>query len=38
VLVALAAGFVAFLPICLARLFSDFPGINLMAIAWLAFF
>jgi hypothetical protein len=36
--VALAAGFVAFLPICLARLFRDFPGINLMAVAWLAFF
>src|SRR5439155_1517994 len=35
---ALAAGFVAFLPICLARLFRDFPGINLMAVAWLAFF
>jgi len=38
VLVALAAGSVAFLPICLARLFRDFPGINLMAVAWLAFF
>ena len=38
VLVALAAGFVAFLPICLARLFRDFPGIDLMAVAWLAFF
>src|SRR6476661_4980685 len=36
--VALATGFIAFLPICLARLFSDFPGINLMAVAWLAFF
>ena len=31
-------GFVAFLPVCLARLFRDFPGINLMAVAWLAFF
>src|SRR5439155_8139753 len=29
---------VAFLPVCLARLFRDFPGINLMAVAWLAFF
>jgi hypothetical protein len=38
VLVALAAGFVAFLPICLARVFRDFPGINLLAVAWLAFF
>ncbi|MGZ8696434.1 MAG: hypothetical protein ACXWZY_06245 [Gaiellaceae bacterium] len=38
VLVALATGFVAFLPVCLARLFSDFPGIDLMAVAWLAFF
>jgi hypothetical protein len=38
VVVALATGFLAFLPICLARLFSDFPGINLMAVAWLAFF
>lgn len=38
VLVALAVGFIAFLPLCLARLFSDFPGINLMAVAWLAFF
>jgi hypothetical protein len=37
-LAALAAGCVAFLPICLARIFSDFPGINLMAVAWLAFF
>ena len=38
VLVGLAAGFVAFLPLCLARLFGDFPGINLIAVAWLAFF
>jgi hypothetical protein len=38
VLVALAAGFVAFLPICLARIFNDFPGIDLIAIAWLALF
>jgi hypothetical protein len=38
VVVALGAGFVAFLPVCLARVFSDFPGINLIAIAWLAFF
>jgi hypothetical protein len=36
--VALAVGFVAFLPICIARVFRDFPGINLMAVAWLAFF
>jgi hypothetical protein len=38
VIVALAAGSIAFLPLCLARLVSDFPGINLMAIAWLGFF
>jgi hypothetical protein len=38
VLVALATGFIAFLPICLARLVTDFPGINLIAVAWLAFF
>src|SRR6476661_4753337 len=38
VAVALATGYLAFLPICLARLFRDFPGINLMAVAWLAFF
>jgi hypothetical protein len=38
VVVALAVGFIAFLPLCLARLFTDFPGINLIAVAWLAFF
>src|SRR4029079_5326097 len=36
--VALAPASVAVLPVCLARLFRDFPGINLMAVAWLAFF
>jgi hypothetical protein len=36
VLVALAVGFIAFLPICVARVVTDFPGINLMAVAWLA--
>jgi hypothetical protein len=35
VAVALAAGFVAFLPICLARVWI-FPGIDLIALAWLA--
>jgi hypothetical protein len=34
--VALVAGFVAFLPICLARVWI-FPGIDLVALAWLAF-
>jgi hypothetical protein len=33
--VALAAGFIAFLPICVARLWI-FPGIYLVVLAWLA--
>ena len=37
VAVALGAGFVAFLPICLARVWI-FPGIDLIALAWLALF
>ena len=36
VAVALAAGFIAFLPICVARLWV-FYGINLIALGWLAF-
>jgi hypothetical protein len=36
VAVALAAGFIAFLPICLSRLWI-FPGIYLLVLAWLAF-
>src|SRR5947208_13215509 len=35
VAVALAVGFVAFLPICVSRLWI-FPGIYLLALAWLA--
>src|SRR5689334_4969769 len=35
VAVALAAGYVAFLPICVSRLWI-FPGIYLVALAWLA--
>src|SRR5438874_7296511 len=35
VAVALAVGFVAFLPVCLSRLWI-FPGIYLLALAWLA--
>jgi hypothetical protein len=33
---ALAAGFIAFLPLCVARLWI-FPGIYLLVLAWLAF-
>jgi hypothetical protein len=33
---ALAAGFIAFLPLCVARLWI-FPGIYLVVLAWLAF-
>jgi hypothetical protein len=36
VAVALAAGFVAFLPICVSRIWI-FPGIYLLVLAWLAF-
>jgi hypothetical protein len=36
VAVALAAGYVAFLPVCVSRLWI-FPGIYLIALAWLAF-
>jgi hypothetical protein len=35
VAVALAAGFLAFLPVCVARLWV-FPGIYLLSLAWLA--
>ena len=36
VAIALAAGYVAFLPICVSRLWI-FPGIYLLVLAWLAF-
>ena len=36
VVTALAAGYVAFLPVCVARLWV-FPGIYLLSLAWLAF-
>jgi len=36
VAIALAVGFVAFLPICVSRLWI-FPGIYLLVLAWLAF-
>ena len=36
VAVALAAGYLAFLPVCVSRLWI-FPGIYLVALAWLAF-
>src|SRR5204863_6835979 len=36
VAVALAAGYLAFLPVCISRLWI-FPGIYVVALAWLAF-
>jgi hypothetical protein len=36
VAIALAAGFLAFLPLCISRLWI-FPGIYLLALGWLAF-